>query len=193
VDEAAGPGAAAGLKRTGAWPFLTWCSVEGHLVPDLDLLIAKNPGDLYRHWRARHPGDVQQVIEVAQRSGWSANWTRDVSHGGLALLCLTAGKTLSQLNDGDFAAFARALAEAPSAGHHTWVHNSARAFSLHQACYELRICQQPPRMARPGQATLAQRAEAISQPGIRKAALRYLTTAAATLRPGTADPACRAA
>jgi site-specific recombinase XerD len=67
------------------------------------------------------------------------------------------------------------------------MHNSARVFSLHQACYELRICQQPPRMARPGKATIAQRVQAISQPGIRKAALRYLTTVAATLRPSTVD------
>ncbi|MGB6583438.1 MAG: hypothetical protein WBF34_36525, partial [Streptosporangiaceae bacterium] len=175
----------ADLKRTGAWPFLSWCFAEGHLTPDLDLLLAKTPGDLYLQWAARHPGDVQQITEVAQRFGWSANWTRDVCRGGLALICLTAGTTLSQLSDGDFAAFAQALAEAPSAGHHTWVHNSSRAFSLHQACYELRICQHPPRQARPGQATIAQRVQAISQPGIRAAALRYLTTVAATLRPNT--------
>ena len=65
------------------------------------------------------------------------------------------------------------------------MHNSSRAFSLHQACYELRICQHPPRQATPGQATIAQRAQAISQPAIRAAALRYLTTVAATLRPNT--------
>jgi site-specific recombinase XerD len=181
------PARLADLKRTGAWQFLTWCFVEGHLTPDLDLLLGKNPGDLYRQWGIRHPGDVQQVTGVAERFGWSANWTRDVSRGGLALLCLTAGKTLGQLGDGDFAAFARALAEAPSAGHHTWVHNSARMFSLHQACYELRICQEPPRQARPGKATIAQRVQRISQPGIGKAALRYLATVTATLRPSTVD------
>lgn len=181
------PARVADLKRTGAWPFLTWCFVEGHLVPDLDLLLAKAPGGLYRQWRIRNPGDVRRVAEVAQRFGWSANWARDVSRGALALLCLTAGNTLDQLTDGDFAAFAQALAEAPSAGHHTWVHNSARMFSLHQACYELRICQDPPRQARPGRATIAQRAQEISQPAIRRAALRYLTTIAATLRPATVD------
>jgi len=69
-------------------------------------------------------------------------------HG--APICLIAGKTLRQLNDEDFAEFARALADAPNAGHHSWVHNSARAFSLHQACCELRICQDSPRMARRG-------------------------------------------
>jgi hypothetical protein len=89
--------------------------------------------------------------------------------------------------DEDFAVFARDLAAAPSAGPQAWTHNSSRAFSLHQACYELRICQQPPRMARPGKASLQQRAQQITQPGIRKAALRYLTTVASTLRPGTVD------
>ena len=179
------PARLADLKRTGAWTFLTWCFVEGHLTPDLDLLLAKTPGDLYLQWAARHPGDVQQITEVAQQFGWSANWTRDVTRGALALVCLTAGKTLSQLCDDDFAAFAQALAEAPTAGRDAWMHNSARVFSLHQACYELRICQQPPRQARPGQASIAQRVQAISQPGIRAAALRYLTTVAATLRPNT--------
>src|SRR6516164_1974253 len=179
------PARLADLKRTGAWPFLTWCFVEGHLTPDLDLLLAKTPGDLYLQWAARHPGDVQQITEVAQQFGWSANWTRDVTRGALALVCLTAGKTLTELDDDDFAAFAQALAEAPTAGRDAWMHNSARVFSLHQACYELRICQHPPRQARPGQATIAQRVQAISQPGIRAAALRYLTTVAATLRPNT--------
>ena len=65
------------------------------------------------------------------------------------------------------------------------MHNSARVFSLHQACYELRICQHPTRQARPGQASIAQRVQAISQPAIRAAALRYLATVAATLRPNT--------
>jgi site-specific recombinase XerD len=181
------PARLADITRTGAWSFLTWCFVEGHLLPDLDLLLAKTPGDLYRHWVIRHPGDVQRVTGVAQRFGWSANWTRDVCRGALALLCLTAGKTLDQLSDSDFATFTQALAEAPTAPRDAWMHNSARMFSLHQACYELRICQQPPRMARPGKATLAQRTQEISQPAIRKATLRYLTTIAATLRPATVD------
>ena len=45
-----------------------------------------------------------------------------------------------------------AVAEAPTAGRDAWMHNSARVFSLYQACYELRICQHPPRQARPGAA-----------------------------------------
>jgi hypothetical protein len=68
----------------------------------------------------------------------------------------------------------------PSAGQHTWTHNSARVFSLHQACYEMRLYQRPPRKARPSKATLAQRMQAIPQPSIGEVALRYLTTVATT-------------
>ncbi len=180
------PARLADIRRTGAWTFLAWCFTEGHLRPDLDLLLAKLPGSLYQAWAARHPGDVARIADVGGRFGWSANWTRDVSGGGLPLICLTAGTSLDGLADEDFAVFARDLAAAPSAGPQAWTHNSSRAFSLHQACYELRICQQPPRMARPGKASLEERAQQITQPGIRKAALRYLTTVASTLRPGTA-------
>jgi site-specific recombinase XerD len=181
------PARLADLKRIGAWPFLTWCFVEGSLRPDLDLLVAKNPGDLYQEWTSRHPDDVARIVGVAEQFGWSSTWTSDVSRGGLSLLCLTAGKTLNELTDDDFDDFARSLAEAPSAGHHTWTHNSARVFSLHQACYELRLCQRPPRKARPGKATLAQHMQAIPQPDIREVALRYLTSVATTLRPNTVE------
>jgi hypothetical protein len=86
------PARLADLARTGAWSFLTWCFVEGHVRPDLDLLLAKNPGDLYQQWTARHPDDVARVVQVAERFCWSSTWTADVSRGGLSLLCLTTGK-----------------------------------------------------------------------------------------------------
>jgi hypothetical protein len=66
------PARLADLRRTGAWSFVTWCFLEGILVPDLDLLLAKTPGDLYIEWGQRHPGDVERVVEVARRFAWSA-------------------------------------------------------------------------------------------------------------------------
>jgi hypothetical protein len=109
------PARLADLRRSGAWPFVTWCFVEGYLTPDLDLLLAKTPGDLYAAWTARHPDDVARLAEVAAGFGWSALWTRDMTSGGLALLCLWAGKTLAELRDDDFARFAVELAAASSA------------------------------------------------------------------------------
>ena len=76
------------------------------------MLLAKTHGDPYLQWALRHPGDVRLVTGAAHRFGWSANWTRDACQGALALVCPTAGKTLGELGDGDFAAFAQALAEA---------------------------------------------------------------------------------
>ena len=43
------PARLADIRRTGAWTFLAWCFAEGHLAPDLDLLLAKRPGSLSRH------------------------------------------------------------------------------------------------------------------------------------------------
>jgi integrase len=133
----------------------------------------------------RHPGDVERVIEVARRFGWSDNWTRDVSRGGLAVMCLWAGKHLDELTDADFDAFTAAVNITPSVGRDTRSHNHARAFSLHQACYELRICSRTPRKNRQPAATLAETLDALPQPEIRRVAIRYLEVVATTLRPST--------
>jgi len=179
------PARLADLRRTGAWSFLCWCFVEGHLRPDLDLLLAKTPGDLYAGWADRHPEDVARVCEVARRFGWSANWTADVSRGGLALLCLWAAKSLAELDDADFSGFAAALAASPSAGRDCRGHNQARLFSLHQACYELRICDAPPRKNRPRAATASEYLAAVPQEEIRRVARRYVEVVATTLKPNT--------
>src|SRR4029450_3570772 len=124
----------ADLQRTGAGSLVTWGFPAGVVAPDLDLLLVKTPGDLYSEWGQRHRGDVERVVEVGRRFGWSDNWTRDVSRGGLAIICLWAGKDLDELTDTDFDAFTVAVDGAPSARRDTRAHNHARAFSLHQAC-----------------------------------------------------------
>lgn len=178
------PARLADLRRSGAWSFVCWCFLEGHLRPDLDLMIAKLPGDLYAGWAARHSDDVARLREVAARFDWSANWTKALV-AGLAMICLWAGKTLDELGDADFDAFVAALDDCPSAGRDARGHNSARAYSLHQACYELGICQRTPRKNRPPAATLDETLHAIPQPDIRRVAHRYLQVVATTLRPST--------
>ena len=175
----------ADLARSHAWSFVTWCFLERVLVPDLDLLLAKTPGDLYVEWGQRHADDVARVTEVARRYSWSANWTRDVARNGLAVLCLWSGNELDELTDDVFDAFTAALADTPSARRDARLHNQARAFSLHQACYELRICHHTPRKNRPPAATVAETLQALPQPEIRRVALRYLEVVATTLRPST--------
>jgi integrase len=178
------PARLADLRRSGAWAFVSWCFLEGCLRPDLDLMVAKTPGDLYAAWADRHPGDVDRLTEVARRFEWSANWTRDLT-AGLAMVCLWAGKTLGELTGSDFDHFAAELAHCPSAARDARSHNRARLFGLHQACYELRICDCPPRKAMRQAATLDETLQALPQPEIRRLALRYLEVVGTTLRPST--------
>ena len=159
------PARLADLRRSGAWPFLSWCFLEGHLRPDLDLLLAKSPGDLYATWAQRRGHDVARLTEVAGRFGWSANWTRDLT-AGLAMICLWAGTDLDGLAGAVFERFATELTSCPSAGRDARAHNGARAYSLHQVCYELRVCDCPPRKNMRRAATLAEALAAIPQPSL---------------------------
>jgi len=106
----------ADLARSHAWSFITWCFLEQILVPDLDLLLTKTPGDLYVEWGQRHADDVARVSEIARRYSWSANWTRDVATNALAMVCLWSGNDLDELTDDVFDTFTAALADTPSAG-----------------------------------------------------------------------------
>jgi integrase len=179
------PARLADLDRSHAWCFVSWCFLEGHLRPDLDLLIGrKQPGDVYGDWLKRHPSDVSRLTEVTRRFGWSANWTRDLV-AGLAMLCLWAGTDLGGLSGADFERFVAELGTCPSVGHDARSHNGARAFSLHQVCYELRICDCPPRKNMRRAASLAETLKAIPQTEIRQVALRYLQLVGTTLRAST--------
>ncbi len=147
-------------------------------------MMVKMPGDLYAGWAARHSDDVGRLKEVTARFGWSANWAKDLV-AAMAVICLSADETLDELNDRDFDGFVAALDDWPSAGRDARNHNSARAYSLHQVCYELGICHSTPRTNRRPAATLAEHLEAIPQPEIRRIAHRYLQVVATTLRPSS--------
>ena len=137
--------------------------------------------------RRRIRQDVARVAGCAGTLGWGPGWTRQVSVAGLAIVCLHAGgKSLQELTDDDITSCTKALAEAPSLSRTLVGHNTARTFGLHHACYQLRICHRPPRIARRPAATIEELLTAdVRQPEIRKVALRYLQLVATTLRPGT--------
>ena len=181
------PARLADLQRSRAWPLLCWAAVHAGLPLDVDLILAKRQGDLYVCWASEHASDTDRLNGVGATLGWSAGWTRQISVVAHALVCLhSGGKPLSELVDEDFTSCVAALLAAPSLSATLRSHSTARVFSLHQACYQLRICQQPPRMSRAPALTIEQRLTAdISQREIRTVALRYLTLVATTLRPST--------
>jgi site-specific recombinase XerD len=180
------PARLADLHRADAWPFVVWCSLAGHLRPDAELLLAKPGGvELASVWDAAHPGDAARVAQAGQRLGWSANWTRQVCRHTLPVVCLTAGKTLDELTEGDLAGFARDVEQAAHLSASARFHAAKRLFAIWQACWELGVATTPPRRA--GRLALSpiEQAERITQPTIRREVVRYVQTISTVLRPAT--------
>jgi integrase len=176
------------LHRCKAWPFLSWCLVEGHVHADLELLLAKPGGvRLPEVWCARHPDDVAVAAEAGRLLGWSSNWTRQVTTLTLPILCLWAGKPLDAINDGDLDAILAELEQAAHVSASARYHASTRLFALSQACFQLRLLDRPRRQAGRVSRTPAERAGDISQPEIRREVVRYAQLLATTLKRGSVE------
>ena len=174
------------LHHHRAWPFLSWCLVEGHLRADLELLLAKPHGcGLTQTWCARHREDVDRVAEVGRLLDWSHNWSRQVTVLCLPILCLWAAKPLEDIHDGDFDAILAELDQAADVSVSARQAARRRLFSLSQACYQLELLERPRRRAGPVARTPAERADNIAQPEIRREVVRYARTLSATLKPGS--------
>ncbi|MGH3967913.1 MAG: hypothetical protein ACRDTV_07320, partial [Mycobacterium sp.] len=60
------------LHRLKAWSFVSWCFVQRHLVPDVELLLAKPAGcGLPVEWAEHEPDNLAAVAEAAAVLGWS--------------------------------------------------------------------------------------------------------------------------
>ena len=175
----------ADLHRLKAWPLLTWLFVERRVAPDLELMLAKPGGvDLGVWWSARHHVELDEARRVAERLGWSTNWTRQVLNHTAPVVCLWLGKRLSALTDTDFDNIT-AGADAIDVPASTRNRFTGRCQALRQLCFQSGTIDQPPRDAKAPARTPAQHAAAITQPEIRRDVVRYAEVIATTLRPST--------
>lgn len=91
------------LHRLKAWPFVSWCFVQRHLVPDVELLLAKPGGcGLPVEWAEHEPDNLAAVAEAAAVLGWSSNWRRQVGLLAASTICLHVGKPVRQLTEDDW-------------------------------------------------------------------------------------------
>ncbi|MBS4728614.1 hypothetical protein MSM1_09810 [Mycobacterium sp. SM1] len=174
------------LHRFKAWSFVSWCFIQRHLVPDVELLLAKPAGcGLPVEWAAHEPDNVAAVAEAAAVLGWSANWQRQVGLLAASTICLHVGKPVRRLTEDDFACVLGQLdgsaALSASARHHA----RTRLFALQQACYQLGSLSTPPRQSRPVAVGPLVHASGVRQPLIRTEVVRYVQTITTTLRPYT--------
>lgn len=180
------PARLADLHRLQAWPFVSWCLVEGHVPADLELLLAKPGGcGLPETWCDRHAQDAAAVEEVGRHLGWSANWARQVSRLTLPVLCLWVGKPLAELDDADFDAMIAELDRVAHVSLSARDHVLRRLFALAEACYQLGATDRPHRRQGPVSRSPAELAEDIAQPDIRREVVRYAHTLSTTLRPAS--------
>lgn len=175
------------LHRVKAWPFFTWLVMEGHLRPDLELLLAKPGGvELPAGWSAVHREDVERFHEIGKRLRWSRNWSRQVIRHTAPVLCLWLGKSLRELTDDDFDRAAHE-AEGVAVRASTRLRFAARCLALRQLCFQAGTTARPPRDPYPPALIPAEHAAAIAQPAIRSDVIRYAEIITTTLRPSTAQ------
>lgn len=175
------------IRRSDAWPFLTWCFAHGHIRPDVDLLGARANGAHFTTWTRLHPHDAQRAAAVGVQLGWAPSWVHQVCESTLAFACMTSGATLDTLTETVLDRLGTELEQAATitVNHRHVLHGRLQA--LRQVCFQLGVIDQPPphRNSRPR--SVADHVAAIPQIEIRRVAERYLATAAATLRPSTIE------
>lgn len=173
------------VTRADAWPFLTWCFIEGHVHPDVDLLGAKTRGALFTTWASCHRHDVDRAVTVGRALGWAESWVHQVCVDALGLVCLTTGRGLGELEDDLLDGFAAELDAALAiTAHHRRVITS-RLGALRQVCFQLGLVDVPPPHPSARSRALTDRVAGMTQPEIRRVALRYLEVVSTTLRPST--------
>jgi integrase len=174
------------LHRAKAWPFMSWCLIEGHLRPDLELLLGKPGGaGLPTAWADRHADDVARIAQAGRDLGWSENWIRQVSLLAACTVCLHAGVAPRDLREQHFTALFVELEGATHVSVSARTRASTRCFALQLACYQLGTLTRAPRKRGTTARSPAQLAEEIAQPEIRREVVRYAATLTTTLKPGS--------
>jgi integrase len=173
------------VRRTNAWPFLSWCFATARIRPDVDLLAAKPNGAHFTTWCRLHPTETQRAVAVGRQLGWSDSWVHQVCATTLAFVAMASGRGLDTLTEETFSAVTEAVAEAPTVTVNHRKVLTGRIGALRLVCFQLGILPDPPPHPNTRQRSIAGNVAAIPQPEIRRVATRYLETCSATLRPTT--------
>jgi len=181
------PARVADVDRTRAWPFLTWCFIEGVVVPDLDLLCAYPLGAHISLWADKHGDEIDRTLAISRELGWATAWAHQVCVQQLALVCTSSAVGLDELTSDLLDAFTDELAVSPSLTANNRKVLRHRHTGLRQVCFQLGLLEVPPRRPNERDHSIASYVAAISQPQMRSVAARYLETLSPTLRPKTIE------
>ncbi|MGH9278670.1 MAG: tyrosine-type recombinase/integrase [Acidimicrobiales bacterium] len=172
------------LRRTKAWPLVSWAVLSGRLRADIDLLVGRHLGGMHRCAEALHPGEFAFVGEAALRLGWRPGWVSTVMAEALTLVVAFTGRSPRQLTSADVDAVATAVEAsqaATPAGRLRWRRSLQR---LRKVLFEAGVVDQPAPSARARLGPAGQLAQ-VGAAEVRRAMLAYLDARAAVLRPAT--------
>lgn len=173
------------LHRCKAWPFVTWAAVHRKVKVDAELLLCKPGGvDLSAVYELAYPDDISRVTRTGLELGWSPNWVRQAARHTLPVICTWTAKTVDELGDEDFRAFADGVQRSPHVSASARYRVHTRTFALRDHLFQMGICSQPPSRYRCA-LTPIEMASQVPQPAIRTEIVRYTQTIQTVLRPLT--------
>lgn len=173
------------LHRYGAWPLVIWAGVYRRIKFDAELLLCKPGGvDLSAVYELAYPDDISRVTRTGLDLGWSPNWVRQVARHTLPVICTWAAKTVDELGDQDFQAFADEVQLSPHVSASARYRAHTRTLALRDHLFQMGICSQPRSRFRSA-LTPVETASQVPQPAIRTEVVRYAQTIQTVLRPPT--------
>ena len=179
-------GRLADLRRTKAWPLLSWAGLAGLVRLDLDLLAAKDLGGMSATVRQLWPEDFEHLWQTARRLGWSYYWARSIIDQFVPAVIAWSQTTIPGIDAQTLDGFAAALGEVTSASATTLKQWRGRLFGLRQLLFECGQVPRPPQRG-PAGGSAGERLAVIPAPGIRAAMARYVQTRAAVLSRSSVD------
>ena len=87
--------------------FPRWAILAGRVQVDVDLLMAKDLGDLARTAETIHDQDYRRLRATAVRLGWAPRWTDTVLRGCPTLIIAATGQPPKRLAVADLDGFRR--------------------------------------------------------------------------------------
>jgi integrase len=170
-----------------SWPLITFASLTGRVVADMDLLAAKNAGRRFATSAAViYPDEIRSLRAAAGRLEWAEPWTKTVLGEALPLAAAFTGRSPATFTPVDIDTVRAAIRATP---HYTAAVRRSKLSHLHSLArllYEAHFIDIPPVHRRQeGPGNLASRLQVVASPEIRLAMLSYLEARQAVVKPRT--------
>ena len=178
------PDRLADLRRSKAWPLVTWAILTGRVRADIDLLVGRHLGGMHRCAEMLRPGEFAAVAEAAGRLGWKPRWVANVIAESLTLAVAYTGRTPTQLTSYDLDVVATAVEASQAASPACRRRHRKGLQRLRRVLYEAHVIDQPAPSARTRSGPEGQ-LSGVGAAEVRRAMLAYLQARSAVLQAST--------